>query len=114
MLVHTAALNLGLLMRKRFGFGTPRGPQGLKAAGEAVADASAHGSSRHLGAIGRILGLPSPHTRTPRASGRPRHRETAIIRHAPTVPPTVGRAESHLFHGLLRDVPSDRSYSIHQ
>ena len=32
MLVHAAAFNLGLVMRMRFGFGTPRGLQGLRAA----------------------------------------------------------------------------------
>ena len=32
MLVHDATLNLGLIMRKHFGFGTPRGMQGLPAA----------------------------------------------------------------------------------
>ena len=37
MLVHAAAFNLGLLMRKRFGFGTPRGLQGLAAAKAALA-----------------------------------------------------------------------------
>ena len=32
LLIHTAGLNLGLLMRSRFGFGTPRGLQALQAA----------------------------------------------------------------------------------
>ena len=32
MLVHAAASTLGLVMRMRFGFGTPRGLQGLRAA----------------------------------------------------------------------------------
>jgi hypothetical protein len=32
MLIHVAGFNLGLLIRKRFGVGTPRGPQGRLAA----------------------------------------------------------------------------------
>jgi hypothetical protein len=32
MLIHVAGFNLGLLMRKRFGVGTPRGLQGRLAA----------------------------------------------------------------------------------
>ena len=32
LLIHTAGLNLGLLMRSRFGFGTPRGLRALRAA----------------------------------------------------------------------------------
>ena len=38
MLVHAAAFKEGLIMRKRFGFGTPRGLQGLLAARAALAD----------------------------------------------------------------------------
>ncbi len=30
MLIHDAGFNMGLLMRARFGYGTPRGLQGLK------------------------------------------------------------------------------------
>ena len=37
ILIQAAAFNLGLLMRKRFGFGTPRGLQGLAAAQAALA-----------------------------------------------------------------------------
>ena len=37
VLIHAAAFNLGLLMRKRFGVGTPRGLQGLAAAHAALA-----------------------------------------------------------------------------
>ena len=32
ILIQAAAFNLGLLMRKRYGFGTPRGLQGLATA----------------------------------------------------------------------------------
>ena len=38
MVIHVAAFNLGLLMRKRFGVGTPRGLQGRPAAAQAVLD----------------------------------------------------------------------------
>ena len=38
MLIHVAAFNLGLLMRRRFGVGTPRGLQGRPAAAQAVLD----------------------------------------------------------------------------
>ena len=41
ILVHAAAFNLGLLMRRRCRFGTPRGLQGLAAAAAALADACA-------------------------------------------------------------------------
>ena len=38
MLIHVAAFNLGLLMRQRFGVGTPRSLQGRPAAAQAVLD----------------------------------------------------------------------------
>ena len=37
MLVHAATFNLGFVMRTRFGFDTPRGLQGLRAAQVALA-----------------------------------------------------------------------------
>ena len=49
MLIHVAAFNVGLIMRKRFGFGTPRGLQGLAAASAALTERSA-----------RFRGLSSP------------------------------------------------------
>ncbi len=40
IMIQAAACNLGLLMRRRFGFGTPRSLQGLATAGAAVAAAA--------------------------------------------------------------------------
>ena len=45
MLIHVAAFNLGLLMRRRFGIGTPRGLQGRPAAAQAVLDSCATGAA---------------------------------------------------------------------
>ncbi len=45
MLIHVAAFNLGLLMRRRFGVGTPRGLQGRPAAAQAVLDSCATGAA---------------------------------------------------------------------
>ena len=73
MLVHAAAFNLGLLMRKRCGFGTPRGLQGLAAAAAALADARARHFATIVGQIGRIFGLHGPDTgshRPPQAASR--------------------------------------------
>ena len=63
MLVHTAAFNVGLLVRKRFGFGTPRSLQ--RPAAAALADAAAHGLATDFGQIRRILGLLGPSRRLP-------------------------------------------------
>ena len=64
MLIQAAAFNLGLLMRKRYGIGTPRGLQGLAAAQAALA---CHVSTavlhmirlfcRQFGLLGPIVGL---------------------------------------------------------
>ena len=67
MLIHVAAFNLGLLMRRRFGVGTPRGLQGRPAAAQAVLDSCATGASSSvlrrfcrpsaaLGPLERLLG----------------------------------------------------------
>ena len=85
LLVHAAAFNLGLMMRARFGFGTPRGLQGLAAA--------ASGPRRRLRTplcdrcrpIGRIFGLLSPNTGSFRPSGRLLHNKTALTRLPPFV-----------------------------
>ena len=87
MLVHTAAFNLGLLIRKRFGFGTPRGLQGLAAAAEAFADASARLFTAIFRQIGRILGLVGRHTGSLRPSGRSLHNKAAITSLYPLVQP---------------------------
>ena len=99
MLLHTAAFNLGLVMRKRFGFGTPRGMQGLAAAAAALADASVRNFAAFLGQIGRILGLLSPNRGCPRPSGHLLHKEHRV--HAALVVDTTGPLASHFFHGLL-------------
>ncbi len=87
MLLHTAAFNLGLLMRKRFGFGTPRGLQGLATAAEALADASARSLTAVLAQIGRILGLVGPCVGLLRPSGRSLHNKTAVAPLLPLVKP---------------------------
>ena len=45
MLIHVAAFNLGMLMRRRFGVGTPRGLQSRPAAAQAVLDSCATGAA---------------------------------------------------------------------
>ena len=70
MLIQAAAFNLGLLMRKRYGIGTPRGLQGLAAAQAALA---CHVSTavlhmirlfcRQFGLLGPIVGSSSRKTR---------------------------------------------------
>lgn len=94
MLVHTAAFNLSLVMRRRFGFGTPRGLQGLAAAAAALADASVRGLAAFFDEIGRILGLLDPHTGCPRPSGHLSHNKTAITPLLLLVQPAPRRATS--------------------
>ena len=94
ILVHAAAFNLGLLMRKRCGFGTPRGLQGLAAAAAALADASARRFATIVGQIGRILGLHGPNTGSHRPPGRFPHNETALTRLSPFVQSARWRATS--------------------
>jgi transposase len=57
MLIHVAGFNLGLLMRKRFGIGTPRGLQGRLAAAIGVA----------MALVGAIIDLLTVPPRTPAA-----------------------------------------------
>ena len=83
MLVHAAAFNLSLAMRSRFGFGTPRGLQGLAAAAAALSDASARDFAAFLGRIGRILGLPGANRDFHRPPGRLLYNSAQIIRHLP-------------------------------
>ena len=66
MLVHAAALNLSLVMRTCFGFGTPRGPQGLASAAAALADASARGFAA-IFAISGAFSASWAHTSAPSA-----------------------------------------------
>ena len=83
ILVHATTFNLSLVMRQRFGFGTPRALQGLAAAAAALAHASARGVAAFPGQIGRLLGLPGPNYATSRPSRRRLHNETAITRLLP-------------------------------
>ena len=85
ILVHAAAFNLSLVMRQRFGFGTPRALQGLAVAAAALAHASARSLAAFIGQIGRLLGLPGPNCATSRPSGRLPHNKTAITRLLPLV-----------------------------
>jgi transposase len=94
MLVHTAAFNLSLVMRSRFGFGTPRAMQGLAAAAAALADASTRRLAAIFGEIGRILGLLDPHTACLRPSRRLSHNKTAFTPLLPLVQPAPRRTTS--------------------
>ena len=94
MLLQAAAFNLGLLMRSRFGFGTPRSLQGLAAATAALADASARGLATSIGQIRRILGLLSLHTSSLRPSGRLSYNKTTLTRPPPFTKPVRWQATS--------------------
>jgi len=94
LLVHTAAFNLGLLMRKHFGFGTPRGLQGLAAAAEALADASARGLAAIFAQMRRYLGLLDPQVGFLRPSGGLLHNNTKITPASPLLQPAPRRATS--------------------
>ena len=94
VLLQAAAFNLGLLMRSRFGFGTPRSLQGLATAATALADASARSLAASIGQIRRILGLLSLHTGSLRPSGRPSYNKTTLTRPPPFIKPARWRATS--------------------
>ena len=64
LLIQAAAFNLGLLMRQRYGIGTPRGLQGLAAARAVLSRHAGSAISRffcsfclHMGLFGAILGF---------------------------------------------------------
>ena len=57
MLVQAAAFNLGLLMRRRCGFGTPRALQGLARARAALAAQTADAASAFLRRSGDLFRL---------------------------------------------------------
>ena len=96
MLVHTAAFNLGLLMRRRFGFGTPRGLQGLATAAEALAGASARGLAAVRCRITRFWGLPDPPIAPLRPSDISLHNKTSIasLLTLPQPPPPWGTSST--------------------
>ena len=94
MLVHTAAFNLSLLMRSSFGFGTPRGLQGLAAAAAALADASAHDFASLIRPIRRILGLLRPHVGFLRPFRPPLAKQNSDLPVLPLVQPAPRQATS--------------------
>ncbi len=77
MLVHAAAFNLGLLMRKRFGVGTPRALQGLAAVQAALATQVTTHVSRFFRRIRRHFALPEPNVASSRPKTRFLHHNTA-------------------------------------
>ena len=92
MLVHAAAFNLGLLMRKRFGVGTPRALQGLATVQAALATQVTTHVSRFFRRIRRHFALPEPNVASSLPKTRFLHHNTAnprllslptIIRRAP-------------------------------
>ena len=88
MLVHAAAFNLGLLMRKRFGFGTPRDLQGLAAAKAALAAQATTAIShflRPLRSLFAILAAVLPFLSPNGSRSRPKPR----LLHNPTPPPRL-------------------------
>ena len=90
MLVHAAAFNLGLLMRKRFGFGTPRGLQGLAAAKAALAAQATTAVSHFLrplrslfAILAAVLPFLSPNGSRSRPKPRLLHNPTSLPRLRP-------------------------------
>ena len=70
MLIHAAAFNLALMMRSRYGHGTPRGLQGLTTAAAALTGAAARGLDATHHQIMRILGPLNP-PQTPHRTNHP-------------------------------------------
>ena len=89
MLIHVAAFNLGLIMRKRFGFGTPRGMQGLAAL--ALTDRSARDFVSFLRHIGCFFGLWNPNHGCTRPISRQLYTNTALTHHLQFVQPAPYR-----------------------
>ena len=89
MLVHAAAFNLGLLMRKRFGVGTPRALQGLATVQAALATHVTTPVLRLFRRIRRNSALPEPNIASSRRKTRFLHNNTAAARPFPL--PTIIR-----------------------
>ena len=81
-------------MRKRFGFGTPRGLQGLATAAAAVGDASVCGLAAIFGQITRFLGLLDPQVGFLRPSGGLLHNNTKITPASPLLQPASRQTTS--------------------
>ena len=77
MLIHAAAFNLGLLMRKRCGFGTPRGLQGLATVQAALATQITTHVLRSFGRIRRHFAPPGPDIASSHPKIRFLHKNTA-------------------------------------
>ena len=80
VLLQAAAFNLGLLMRKRFGVGTPRALQGLAAVQAALATQVTTHVSRFFRRIRRNYALPEPNIASSRLGTRFLHNNTAPAR----------------------------------
>ena len=89
LLIHAAAFNLGLLMRKRFGVGTPRGLQGLATVQAALATHVTTPVLRFFRRIRRNSALPEPNIASLRRKTRFLHNNTAAARPFPL--PTIIR-----------------------
>ena len=89
MLVHAAAFNLGLLMRKRFGVGTPRALQGLATVQAALATHVTTPVLRLFRRIRRNSALPEPNIASSRRKTPFLHNNTAAARPFPL--PTIIR-----------------------
>ncbi len=77
MLIHAAAFNLGLLMRKRCGFGTPRGLQGLAIVQAALATQITTHVLRFFRRIRRHFAPPGPDIASSHPKTRFLHNNTA-------------------------------------
>ena len=94
ILIQAAAFNLGLLMRKRFGFGTPRGLQGLATAQAALA---CHASTTVLHILRRFcrqIGLLGPIVGSSGYKIRHRHKLTPASALVPLLYPTLWKPTS--------------------
>ena len=99
MLIHAAALNLGLIMRKRFGFGTPRGLQGLRGGARGTRWPRQHHHFACFPPLSRQMGL----SRAKNPLLTPSKRR--LTQHRPTLSLLSLRPgyllKSLFFHGLL-------------
>ena len=88
MLIHAAAFNLGLLMRKRFGVGTPRALQGLATVQAALATQVTTRVSRFFRRIRRYFAFLGPNIASSDPKTRFLHNNTAPAC-LPSLPPII-------------------------
>ena len=100
MLIHAAAFNLGLLMRKRFGVGTPRALQGLATVQAALATQVTTRVSRFFRRIRRYFAFLGPNIASSDPKTRFLHNNTAPAR-VSAFSPTHHPLGTYFFHGLL-------------